>query len=230
MRTTRLIVAFVLLWAPVLYGQFSFEKKLIELDVPPETDRLSVEFSFTIKGEGAVTIKEYESGCSCLSAEISEGGKLTWKPGEKGVVKGNFKLGTIKGTIEKEIVLRISGELSPIRLKVRLHIPELFKIEPPTLFWDLNGPGKAQTFKVMVKHSKPIKITDIACTNEQFAYEVKTLVEGQSYEVKVTPKTVAQRAFGLLRIRNDCEFKKHQSAQAFMVVRTPRVQPIPKKP
>jgi hypothetical protein len=34
----------------------------------------------------------------------------------------------------------------------------------------------------------------------------------------------------LLRIRNDCEFKKHQSAQAFMVVRTPRVQTIPKKP
>lgn len=230
MRTPLLIIVCALLWAPSLYGQFSFEKKMIELSLSPETDRLSVDFPFTVKGKKAVTIKEYESACSCLSAEISNGGKLTWQPGESGVVKGNFKLGTIKGTIEKEIILRIEGEPKPVRLMARLHIPELFKIEPPTLFWDLNGDGEAQTFKVVVKHDKPIKIKEIAGTNDQFGYELKTIEEGKSYEVKVTPKTVQSRAFGLLRIRNDCEFKKHQSAQAFMVVRTPKVEPLPKKP
>ena len=221
MRITGLIFTLALFAAPIGWGQLAFKNKLVERRVAPDTDTLSVEFPFEVRGDRPVTIQEYEAACSCLSAEISEG-KLTWMPGEKGVVKGNFKLGTIKGKIEKEIVLRIKGEPSPIRLKAKLDIPNLFVIEPPTLFWTLNGDAKPQTFHIQVKHRKPIKVTEIAATNEQFAYELKTIKDGWEYEVEVTPKSVAARAFGLLRIRNDCEFQKHQSAQAFMVVRTPK--------
>ena len=228
MRTACLVIALATFWAPSLYGELVFEKKLLEVRVLPDTDRLSVEFKFKVKGEHPVTITEYEAACSCLSAEISDGGKLTWQPGEKGVVKGNFKLGTFKGTIEKEIVLRILGQAHPERLKVRLHIPELFVIDPPTLFWDLNGDPKAQAFKVLVKHDRPIRIIDVAATNEQFDYELTTIKDGWEYQIEVTPKNVTTRAFGLLRIRNDCVFKKHRSAQAFMVVRTSKVKPIPK--
>jgi len=215
----------VLVSPSTVFGQFVFEKSEILMKLPPDQDRLSVEFPFTVKGDNPVTIKEYKSACSCLSAEISENGKLTWKPGEKGIVRGNFKLGTIKGEIEKKIVLNFDGGATPLVLTTKLDIPNLFAIEPPTLFWDLGGEAKSQRFTVKVDHDVPIRVTDISCTNEQFKYELKAIKPGWEYEIEVTPVHVRERAFGLLRLRNDCKFKKHASAQAFMVVRVPKAAP-----
>ncbi|MCH2065117.1 MAG: DUF1573 domain-containing protein [Roseibacillus sp.] len=218
-----LVLGIVFVVPSACFGQFVFERSEVVMKLPPDQDRLSVEFPFTVKGKVPVTIKEYKAACSCLSAEISENGKLTWKPGEKGVVRGNFKLGTIKGKIEKKIVLNIAGEAAPLVLTTKLDIPHLFAIEPPTLFWDLDGEAKLQKFKVKVNHDEAIRITDISGTNEQFKYELKVVKPGWEYEVEVTPMHVKERAFGLLRLRNDCKFKKHASAQAFMVVRVPKV-------
>ena len=218
-----LVLGIVFVVPSACLGQFLFERSEVVMKLPPDQDRLSVEFPFTVKGKVPVTIKEYKAACSCLSAEISENGKLTWKPGEKGVVRGNFKLGTIKGKIEKKIVLNIAGEAAPLVLTTKLDIPHLFAIEPPTLFWDLDGEAKLQKFKVKVNHDEAIRITDISGTNEQFKYELKVVKPGWEYEVEVTPMHVKERAFGLLRLRNDCKFKKHASAQAFMVVRVPKV-------
>ena len=214
-----------LLAGPSFAGEFVFDTNEISMKLPPDQDRLSVEFPFTVEGDTPVTIKEYQAACSCLSAEISDNGKLTWKPGEKGVVRGNFKLGTIKGKIEKQIVLSVEGKVAPVVLTTKLEIPDLFAIDPPTLFWDLNGKGEVQNFKVRVNHDEPIRVTDISCTSEQFKYELKIVKPGWEYEVEVTPLHVRQRAFGLLRLKNDCSFKKHGSAQGFMVVRVPKAAP-----
>jgi len=109
---------------------------------------------------------------------------------------------------------------------VRVEIPILFEIAPPTLFWDQNGDGKSQSFKITVNHDKPIKITEITGTNDQFEHKLKTIKDGWEYELEVTPKGVAGSEFGVLRIRNDCEYKLHQSVQGFVVVRRNR-QPAP---
>ena len=219
---TILTQAMAMAMVPALQGQMVFEKNLIEVQAKPDDEVVSAEFRFTVQGENPVTITEYEAACSCLSAEISEGGKLVWKPGETGVVRGKFKMGTFKGTVDKLIVLRIQGRARPLKLTVRVNIPVLFDLHPPTLFWDLNGEAKAQSFKIKVKHDKPIKITGITGTNDQFEHEARTIKEGWEYEIVVTPKNVTQRAFGLLRIRTDCKIKKHQSSQGFLVVRRPK--------
>ncbi len=219
------IFALLIVAIPGLHGQMVFEKQLVEVQGKPDDNIVTAEFPFTIKGDQPITIKQYEAVCSCLAAEISEDGKLVWKPGEKGTVKGIFKMGTFKGTVDKLIVLRLAEQAAPVKLTVRVHIPVLVEIDPPTLFWDLEGEAKPQKFQIKVKHDKPIKITDISGTNEQFGHEFKTIKEGREYEVVVTPKTVRTRAFGLLRIRTDCEFKNHQSVQGFLVVRRPK--PVP---
>ena len=219
----RLMGLGLLLMGPsCLFGELAFETNEISMTLPPDKDRLSVEFPFKVKGAKPVTIKEYQAACSCLSAEISGNGKLTWRPGESGVVRGNFKLGTIKGAIEKKIVITLEGETVPIVLTAKLEIPDLFSIDPPTLFWDLDGRGDAQIFKIRVNHETDIMVTELSCTNEQFKYELKVIKPGREYQVVVTPVHVKERAFGLLRIKNDCEFKKYSSVQGFMVVRLPK--------
>ena len=119
-------------------------------------------------------------------------------------------------------MITLEGETVPIVLTAKLEIPDLFSIDPPTLFWDLNGRGDAQIFKIRVNHETDIMVTELSCTNEQFKYELKVIKPGREYQVAVTPVHVKERAFGLLRIKNDCEFKKYSSVQGFMVVRLPK--------
>ena len=133
-------------------------------------------------------------------------------------------MGNLKGQTDKMIALRMKSPTAPlVKLTLRLDIPELLKIEPaPTLFWDQGGKVEAKTFKMTVHHSKPINIVETSGTNDNFAYELKTIREGWEYELVVTPKSVVNRAFGLIRIRTDAEFAKHQRYQCFVVVRKPQ--------
>lgn len=225
--TLTFAIFLILAVTPAVHGGMVFDKRLIEINAGPEDEVVTAEFKFRIEGEDPVKIKEYEAACNCLSAEISEGGKLEWKPRESGTIKGRFEIRTFTGTVDKYIMLRIEGQPYPEKLTVRVTIPILFEVQPQSLFWDLNGEAKPQSFKIAVKHDKPIRITEISGTNEQFQHELKTIRDGWEYELVVTPTTVATRAFGLLRIRNDCEFKRHQSAQAFVVVRRGAAGPLP---
>lgn len=203
-------------------AQMVFDTKFMEVKAAPDDETVTADFPFTIKGSDPVTIAEYDAPCSCLEAKISDGGKLTWKPGETGTVKGIFRIGKLPAVVDKEILLRFKGERLPVKLTIRLHSPILFEVSPPTLFWDQGGEGGAQVFKIKVNHDKPIKITEISGTNEQFDHEVKTIKEGWEYELTVTPKSVKDRAFGMIRIRNDSEYKRHQSASAYVVIRRPQ--------
>ena len=213
----------------VLPAQLVFEKTLIELHLGPDAEKASADFTFKVTGDREVEIAEYEAPCSCLEAKISDGGKLRWKPGETGTVKGLFSMGNFTGTVDKMIVLRMKGEVTPsVKLTVRLHIPELLKITPAkSLFWEQGGKGASQTFMIKVANDEPVKIVDVSGTNDQFGIELKAVKDGWEYEIEVTPKTVAERAFGLIRIRTDSKYVKHQRYQCFVVVRRP-VAPRPK--
>ncbi|HBM77552.1 MAG TPA: hypothetical protein DD438_05535, partial [Verrucomicrobiales bacterium] len=68
-KRKRFVGIVLLLMGPsVLFGELVFETDEISLTLPPSKDRLSVEFPFKVGGERPVTIREYKSACSCLSA------------------------------------------------------------------------------------------------------------------------------------------------------------------
>jgi hypothetical protein len=228
-KIVPLIMAVLAAGTAVLPAQLVFEKTLIELHLSPDAEKASADFSFKVAGDREVEIAEYEAPCSCLEAKISDNGKLRWKPGETGTVKGLFSMGNFTGTVDKMVVLRMKGEVTPsVKLTVRLHIPELLKITPAkSLFWEQGGTVAPQTFKIKVANDEPVKIVDVSGTNEQFGIELKTVKDGWEYEIVVTPKTLDERAFGLIRIRTDSKYVKHQRYQCFTVIRRP-VAPRPK--
>jgi hypothetical protein len=229
MKISPLALAVLVAGTAVLSAQLVFEETLIELHLPPDEDKASADFSFKVAGDREVEIAEYDAPCACLEAKISDNGKLLWKPGETGTVQGLFSMGNLTGTFDKVIALRMKGEVTPsVKLTVRLHIPEFFKITPEKfLFWELGGTPAPQTFKIKVANDEPLKIVDVSGTNDQFGIELKTVKDGWEYEIVVTPKTLDERAFGLIRIRTDSKYAKHQRYQCFAVVRRP-VAPRPK--
>ncbi len=212
-------VAFTLnLWA----GDLAFEETLIEMVAEPDQEQITALFSFTVK-DGEARIKRYDAPCSCLEAQISDGGKLAWKEGESGTVKGIFRVGKFRGTVDKGIsIIMTNGKRHD--LTVRMTMPELVQIEPKTLKWHQGDETETKTFEISVNHTEPIRITDISGTNEEtFPYELVTLEEGARYQIKVTPSGLDTRGFGLLRIKTDSHFKKHQAYQAYVVVTKPAV-------
>ena len=208
-----------------LSAEMVFDAKLVEIKVGVDEQTVTAEFPFTIKGEDTV-IKDYDAPCSCLKAKIplnnDRSPKLNWKVGETGKIIGKFMLGNFKGTVDKNIVINFQGKEEGAKLTVRVTIPELFKIEPPTQQWNLGGGVASKTYKLTVNHSEPIHILEHSGTSAEFPYKLKTIKEGWEYEIVVTPTQDKTPAMGMIRIHTDSKSKRFKRNQVFAVMRTPR--------
>ena len=208
-------------------GEITFDTKLIEMTADFEQETLEADFAFESTGEDAAVIKRFEAACSCLEAQISDGGRLKWEPGEKGTIKGLFKVGNLRGTFDKEItILMADGEEHT--LTVRMTMPELLTIEPKTLKWEEGAEVVKKSFDITLSEEEAIKILSISGTNEEkFSSKLETVEEGKKYRLWVTPSDTEVRGFGLLRIVTDCKYKKHKNYQAFAVITKPKAAKSP---
>lgn len=214
----RALVCWSVLSLAAHAGELTFEETIIEVLAAPDQDMVTADFVFKSTGDTPAVIKRYDAPCSCLEAQISDGGRLTWAAGEEGTVRGLFKVGNFRGTVDKQITL-LMADGQRHDLTVRMTMPELIKIEPKTLKWVEGGPLEKQSFDLTVSEDFPIKILNVSATNkEKFPFELETVEEGKSYRLHVTPTDTSTRGFGLLRIATDSQFKKHKSYQAYVVV------------
>jgi len=199
----------------------AFVKNKIEVTSAPDAEKITIPYFFENKSDRTITIARYDSACSCLSAQV-KGGKLIYKPGEKGEMKIDFALGSFSGVVEKTVLLWTTDdpeETPSSVLSVALTIPKLFEITPTTIFWEQGGSVDQKTFKMKVNHDKPIRILSDSGTNENFDYQVKTIREGWEYELVVTPKDVANPSFGMIKLTTDSSIARYQRQMAFVCVK-----------
>jgi hypothetical protein len=179
-----------------------------------------------------VLIAKSDPGCSCLKVEIS-GGKLKYAPGESGIVRTTFEMGNFSGTVDKMVALWIDDDApdKPSKqLTVRVNIPVLVGIEPKTVKWDVGAKPEPQTIQIRMAEGKLIHVVGVKSSSETFSCEVKTLEEGQKYDLIVTPKDLDAPGMGVIRIDTDCEISKHRTQQAFAVARKPAPTSTAPKP
>ena len=197
-----------------------------ELSPAADAETEAVEFNFTNKSGKPVTIAKADAGCSCMKVLFS-GGKLTYGPGESGVLRAVFNIGNASGTVEKSIAIWLDA--TPVAnppsqsLNVRIQISTPITLEPKTLKWDLGSKPEPQTFHLRMAAGKPIHVTAIKPATEQFSCELKVVEEGRNYDLIVTPREVTKPGLSAIRIETDCEIQKHQVQQAFAIVRKPTV-------
>ena len=208
----------------------TFVKNRITITAAPDAKKITVPYLFENKTKRTIKIARYDSACSCLSAKV-KGGKLEYKPGEKGELRVDFALGSFSGFVEKTVLLWTTDDTDEVPssvLTVALTIPELFEISPKTVFWDQNGPKGSKVVKLKVNNTEPIRILNHAGTNDNFVYELKTIRDGWEYELVVTPKDVSLPAFGMIKLTTDSAIPRYQRQMAFVCVR--RVKPVPSIP
>lgn len=212
-------------------GKLDFKETFKEVHAPADVKTVTADFEFTNRSDQEVTIAKHESTCSCMSVGV-KGGKLRYAPGESGLIRAEFDMGNFSGEIDKVINLYLDKDpldQPSVKLTVRVHIPVLINLEPKTLKWDLAGKAEPQSIKIVMNHNKPIKVTKVTCSSENFKTELKTVTEGKSYELVVTPQAIDKPALAILRIETDCEIAKHRTQQGFAVVRKPTAAESAKK-
>lgn len=208
-------------------GDLKFESRQQSVTLKPDQVKMEILFPFTNAGEDDVVIKRYDAPCTCMSAQLKGGhrqgdGSILFKSGEKGVIKGLFELGNLKGTIDKQIVIWTNGDAEDtpsIVLTTQITIPELIKASPAALSWELGGEAKTQEMIITVSGEKPIQITKHECSNPAIAYVVETRRPGFEYCVKITPKTTNEILFASLRFTTNSDNPRFQLLQTFLTIK-----------
>lgn len=217
----------LILTATLARGGLLFPKTLQEVAAAADARVVTTDFEFSNNGDKPVAIRHYDAACSCMSVQVKEG-KLQYGPGETGLIRTVFDLGNFAGTVDKVVAIWLEGDRDDqpsIRLTVRVHIPELVKLEPKTLRWQVGGQATPQSVKIHIDHDKPVKILKVSGTNENFRHELITLQEGKEYEIKVNPVGLDSPGIGILRIDTDCDVSRHKIQQAFLVVSAAATKP-----
>jgi hypothetical protein len=200
-----------------------FADLLKEVHAAPDAAKVVAEFNFTNHSDKPARLANSDPGCSCLKVEVTDG-KLNYAPGESGMLRATFEMGNFSGTIDKNIALWIDDDPADkpsVKLTVRVHIPVLVNLEPKTLKWVIGGKPEPQTIRIQMASEKPIRVINVKSSSSAFSYEVKTIEEGKTYDLIVTPVAMEVPGISVLRIETDCPFPKHRAQQAFALLQKP---------
>jgi hypothetical protein len=135
-----------------------FSEPVKEMDAPADAATVTAEFKFTNKTAKPVTIAKADPTCSCLKVEIS-GGKLSYAPGESGVVKTTFEMGNFSGTVDKMLAIYLDADPADkpsVQLTLRVKIPVLIGVEPKTVKWEIGGEQKPEIIHIHMAEGQSI--------------------------------------------------------------------------
>ena len=212
-------LAFLLASLGNVWGGLEFKEKTVDVEAKPADENLPIEFSFTNASEKSVTVQEINYACSCLDAETD---KKVYAPGEEGVLKAIFKLGSFTGYQRKAMTVVAleegAAEAARTQLMVGVKIPDVVKISPELLSWTVGEEPTKKVFTIEIPHTDPIGIKQISCSRPGFDFELSVIEKGRKYEVSLTPEKTSSPMLGVLKIETDCVIPKHQRQLAFFSV------------
>lgn len=210
----------------------TFPEPVKELKAAADATEIIADFPFSNKTDKVVEIKRYDAGCSCVAVGV-ESGKLVYQPGESGVIRAKFDMSNYSGDVEKPVSIWLDNdsEKAPsLRLVVKVHIPEVLKIDSKTVKWDIGGLATPQTIHLTVEGEDPIKVVSVSSSNPNFQHELKVVAEGKSYDLVVKPLDTSAPGLAVFRIETDCKIERHKFKQAFSVIRKPQPGETAAKP
>ncbi len=214
MKTFTLLGCWLLSIA-VAPAQLLFETNLLERSAEVGESSVIAEFNFKNTGTESAEIGLIDSSCGCLKARSNQSSYL---PGESGVIEAEFFVKGLSGTVEKSITVRTNSNPTPVRLAVRVNIPEILLIEPKMLSWEIgeDPTPKRVTFKVL--RADPIHLLEVVPSRKEVTASLHTIEDGRHYEIELTPRSTSDTILGVVRIETDCEIREQQRQMAFFRV------------
>jgi len=180
-------------------GGFALEWKALTLTFTTAPFQATQEavFSFSNTGTKPVRILDVESNCDCLDAAAD---RQVYAPGESGVIKTNFTVGDRLGLYERRIKVVTDENPEPVRLLVRIEVPELVTLSPRSLAWKLNETATEKAVDLEVIPGVKIEFTRVQPTSGDFDARLETIEAGRRYRVHLKPPATTQPANAAFRI------------------------------
>ena len=201
--------------------KFENERKDVHADL--SAAKVKSDFKFTNTSSKTLKIQKADAGCSCLAVEVS-GGKLTYAPGESGVLRTTFEIGSFQGAVDKTVFVWLDGDPEDkpsSSVTLRVHIPVIIALEPKTLKWTVGDKADSKLITVKMDYEKPIHVTSVSTSSSGFKAELMTVEKGKEYTIKVTPTKTDAAGLSIIRIETDADVPKQKIRQAFAVLRAP---------
>ena len=143
--------------------------------------------------------------------------KLTYAPGESGVISAVMKTGNFSGTVDKDMTVHANG--SAYKLVIRAQIPDIIRMEPRKLEWARGEAAAPKTIKITISKELPVNLTTVDLTGDAFDYEPVTVKKGREYKIIVTPKSTARPAFNTIWVRTDSAVPRYKRQMGFLAIK-----------
>ena len=145
-------------------------------------------YFFTNTGKRPVAVIAVKPSCGCVATNLD---KLEYAPGERGEIKVTFDLEMDKGqAIQNRTIKVITSDAphTPKTLQLKVRVREAVNVSPELLVWRHGKPPDPKEILITAGPGvQAISLTQTA-QNSNFAVEVQSKMDGQSYRLKITPQ------------------------------------------
>ncbi len=179
-------------------AQLVWEKERLDLRAAPQDKNVSVDYKFKNSGEYPVSITQVRPSCGCT---VAQSDKKNYLPREEGVIKVTFQFGERVGLQQKEILVSTDDANHPQTvLTLIVDIPKVLDIRPAFLFWQAGRQEPAKNIHIKVLQEFPIRISSVHSSDGRFVPKLKTVKEGQEYNIVVRVKDLKTPTNAVLKI------------------------------
>lgn len=175
----------------------SFEQDTQSFVTDFDQETVEATYEFVNNGQTPVTITDSKASCGCTVPSLD---KTVYQPGESGIVKAIFTIGSRIGKQQKQITVTTEedGETKSYGLVLKVEIPIPVDLKPRVRFWTLNAAPTTQEIEITLHEKVAMHIDGIRRKDESsassFEWEIVTNKESESYTLKVTPKASNEKA------------------------------------
>lgn len=174
-----------------------WKAKDLSVTTAPFQSTQDVTFEFKNGGPKPVTILDLQTNCDCLAADAD---RKIYAPGESGHIKAQFTIGDRSGLYERVVTVVTDESPEPVRLLVKIEVPELFAVSPRSVLWKQNAPATEQVIDVTPAAGLEITFTEAQPTNPAFTASLEVIEPGKHYRLHLKPVATTAPASAAIRI------------------------------
>ncbi len=200
----------------VCLGQLRFERTTVQLPAKG-ADLLVAEFPFTVGPAGSVVIGATKPDCSCTSGTLQ---KNAYEPGEKGIIRLEFRTANYEGPQEKRLLVEASDQPEPHVLTLFTELPKIADVQPRSVYWDNAGPRSEKLITFESGPTQPaIASFRAASDNPTVSVLVKEVIPGRKFELHLTPTNTTEVLVAKISLQVSYENKAERTFYCFGMVK-----------
>jgi hypothetical protein len=157
-----------------------------------------VVFEFRNAGSKPVTLLDLQTNCDCLDVTADQ--SAAYAPGASGTIKARFTIGDRSGLYERLITVVTDEATAPVRLVVRIEVPEIAEFAPRSVSWKLQETAGEKTLELASASGLEINFAEAQPTNDAFGARLETVEPGKHYRLHLTPRSTASPASAAIRV------------------------------